>query len=285
MINASTKLCCLIGHPIAHSVSPQMHNAAFKALKLNYIYLAFDVKEGDLGMAVEGLKAIGAAGFNVTIPHKVRVIEFLDDLDESAKMVGAVNTVTIRDGQARGYNTDIHGVEEALRRRRLRIVEPALIIGAGGAARAVAAALLKLGYEKIVIVNRTVEKARELAEWVRSRGREAEFYGLEGTGKVSVECGLIVNATSLGMHPRIDEAPLRRWEIPENSIVMDMVYNPLKTRLLREAEAAGAEVISGLEVLVYQGAKAFELWTGHKAPAEKMKEAALKALGVMKDEG
>ncbi|MCX8187706.1 MAG: shikimate dehydrogenase [Nitrososphaeria archaeon] len=284
MIDASTKLCCLIGHPIAHSVSPQMHNAAFKALKLNYVYLAFDVEEDDLGRAVEGLKAIGAAGFNVTIPHKVSVIKFLDDLDESAEVVGAVNTVVIRDELARGYNTDVHGVEEALR-GRTRAAKPALIIGAGGAARAAVAAVLKLGHGKIIIANRTVEKARELAGWVNSMGGEAEFCGLDEVGRAAAECGLIVNATSMGMHPRIDETPLRRWEIPGDSIVLDLVYNPLRTRLLREAEAAGAEAVSGLEVLVYQGARAFELWTGREAPTEVMREAALRCLEVTRCEG
>lgn len=279
MIDASTKLCCLIGHPVAHSVSPQMHNAAFEALKLNYVYLAFDVVEEDLGRAVEGLKALGAAGFNVTIPHKVSVIRFLDDLDESAEIVGAVNTVVIRGEVARGYNTDVHGVEEALRKRRMRAAKPALVIGAGGAARAAVAAALKLGHGKVVIANRTIEKAMELAGWVNSMGGEAEYCGLEEAGRAAAECGLIVNATSMGMHPRIDETPLRRWEIPCDSIVLDLVYNPLRTRLLREAEAAGAEAVSGLEVLVYQGAKAFELWTGHEAPIEVMREAALRALG------
>ncbi len=278
MIDASTKLCCLIGHPVSHSVSPQMHNAAFRALNLNYVYLAFDVGEADLEKAVEGLKAIGSPGFNVTIPHKIRVMDFLDKLDESAEKVGAVNTVVIKDGRTQGYNTDVYGIEEALKERHLTRVKPAMVIGAGGAAKAAAVALLNLGFRKLIIANRTIEKAKELAWWIKSMGVEAEFCGLDEAGEAATRCGIIVNATPLGMRPRIEETPLRSQEIPSNSIVLDMVYNPLRTRLLREAEEAGAETISGLEVLVYQGAKAFELWTRCAAPVDVMREAALRAL-------
>jgi len=285
MIDASTRLCCLIGHPVSHSVSPQMHNAAFRALNLNYVYLAFDVREMDLEKAVNGLRAMGSPGFNVTIPHKIKIISFLDELDESAEKVGAVNTVVIKDGGARGYNTDVYGVEKALRGRNLTRTKPAMVIGAGGAAKAASVALLDLGFRKLIIANRTIEKARELASRIRSMGCEAEYCGLDKAGDLAAECGIIINATPLGMHPKTGETPLRSSEIPENSIVLDMVYNPLKTRFLREAEKAGAEIVSGLEVLVYQGAKAFELWTGCEAPVDVMREAALKALGVIRDEG
>jgi len=278
LINASTRLCCLIGHPVAHSVSPQMHNTAFKKLGLNYVYLAFDVVNELLEFAVKGLKALGAAGFNVTIPHKVRIMKILDDLDKSAKKAGAVNTVVNEDGRLRGYNTDVHGIMETLRRLRLPGSEQAMIIGAGGAARASAIALLDLGFEKILIANRTLQRAKELADWIKGMGFSAEACSLEEGRRRAEECRLIVNATPIGMHPNVDESPLSRDEIPSGSIILDLVYNPPKTRLLEDAEKAGAKAISGVDVLVYQGAEAFKLWTGREAPIEAMREAVLRAL-------
>ena len=278
MINASTKLCCLIGCPVAHSVSPQMHNAAFKALGLNYVYLAFEVAVEDLEKAVRGLKAIGVAGFNVTIPHKINVMKYLDELDESAEETGAVNTVASEDGLLIGYNTDVYGVMKALEGFNLPKTKPALIIGAGGAARAAANALMKIGFNEIVIANRTIEKARQLADWIKSTGRKAHFHSLDRLGYIARGCGVIINATSIGMLPHANETLLTSKDIPENSIVLDLVYNPPKTKLLREAERAGAKIISGIEVLIHQGARAFELWTRCKAPIDVMRKAVLAAL-------
>ncbi len=278
MINASTKLCCLIGCPVAHSVSPQMHNAAFKALGLNYVYLAFEVAVEDLEKAVRGLKAIGVAGFNVTIPHKINVMKYLDELDESAEETGAVNTVASEDGLLIGYNTDVYGVMKALEGFNLPKTKPALIIGAGGAARAAANALMKIGFNEIVIANRTIEKARQLADWIKSTGRKAHSHGLDRLGYIARGCGVIINATSIGMLPHANETLLTSKDIPENSIVLDLVYNPPKTKLLREAERAGAKIISGIEVLIHQGARAFELWTRCKAPIDVMRKAVLAAL-------
>ena len=278
MIDSDTRLCCLIGHPVGHSVSPQMHNAAFKALGLNYIYLAFDVGAEDLETAVLGLKALGAAGFNVTIPHKISVMKFLDEVDESARAVGAVNTVVNAGGVLRGFNTDVYGVREALKIAKPSRSEPALVIGAGGAARASIAALLNLGFQEIIIANRTLERARELARWIREMGQSAIACGLEEGRMRARRCSVIINATPIGMHPNISETPIESDDIPGGAIVLDLVYNPLKTRLLEEAERAGAKPISGIEVLVYQGAYAFRLWTGREAPVEVMRAAAIKAL-------
>ncbi len=274
-IDSSTRLCSLIGHPIKHSVSPQMHNAAFRAVGLNYVYLAFDVKPEALEHAVKGLRAVGAAGFNVTIPHKVEVMRFLDELDKSAETTGAVNTVVIEDS-LKGYNTDVYGVEEAL--RDVRIGDYAMIIGAGGAARASGVALTNLGFRKIIVANRTLSKARALAERLRRLGVEVEVVGLGEAGVHAEKCSLIVNATPIGMTPNVDETPLKSSEIPGDAVVLDLVYNPIRTRLLQEAERAGAQAVSGLEVLVYQGARAFKLWTGVEAPVEVMRSEALKAL-------
>jgi len=255
-----------------------MHNTAFRELGLNYVYLAFDVKEEELEDAVKGLRTLGVAGFNITIPHKIRIMQLLNKLDPSAERAGAVNTVVNERGALKGYNTDVYGIERALRRFRLPSSEQAMIIGAGGAARASIIALLNLGFEKILIANRTLKKAQSLADWIKSMGFSADACSLEEGRRRAEGCKLVVNATPIGMHPNVDETPLSRDEIPSDSIILDLVYNPPRTKLLEEAEKAGARVISGIEVLVYQGAEAFKLWTGREAPIEIMREAALRAL-------
>ena len=278
-VDSSTRLCCLIGHPVKHSVSPQMHNAAFKELGLNCIYLVFDVLEESLGEAVNGLRSIGVLGFNVTIPHKIRIIKFLDELDDSAKLVKAVNTVIRRDDKLIGYNTDLYGIERVLREVDELNRDLGLIIGAGGAGRASAIALTNLGFSEIIIANRTFERASNLAEQIRELGFSAKPIPLTDLPRYASSANLIINATPLGMAPSlISETPLKRDHIRRDSIVLDLVYNPLRTRLLIEAERAGACTISGLKVLVAQGAEAFKLWTGVDPPIDVMYSAALKAL-------
>ena len=279
MIDSSTRLCCLIGSPVRHTVSPQMHNAAFRALNLNYVYLAFEVEAQRLGEAVMGLRALGARGFNITIPYKVEVMRFLDRLDPTAEKTGAVNTVVI-DGEMVGYNTDATGVEVALKDAGCRGAGRAMIIGAGGVARATAYALRRLGYREIVVANRTRERALKLAEIIRDLGGEPEVVPLEKAGEYSRRCEVIVNCTPLGMVPDTEATPLRRSEIPGDAVVLDLVYNPLRTRLLREAEEAGARTVDGLVVLVEQGAVAFKLWTGVEPPRDLMRREAERGLGV-----
>ena len=278
-VDSSTRLCCLIGHPVKHSVSPQMHNAAFKELGLNCIYLVFDVLEESLGEAVNGLRSIGVLGFNVTIPHKIKIIKFLDELDGSAKLVKAVNTVIRRDDKLIGYNTDLYGIERVLREVDELNRDLGLIIGAGGAGRASAIALTNLGFSEIIIANRTFERASNLAEQILELGFSAKPIPLTDLPRYASSANLIINATPLGMAPSlISETPLKRDHIRRDSIVLDLVYNPLRTRLLIEAERAGACTISGLKVLVAQGAEAFKLWTGIDPPIDVMYSAALKAL-------
>lgn len=278
-VDSSTRLCCLIGHPVKHSVSPQMHNAAFKELGLNCIYLVFDVLEESLGEAVNGLRSIGVLGFNVTIPHKIRIIKFLDELDDSAKLVKAVNTVIRRGDKLIGYNTDLCGIERVLREVDELNRDLGLIIGAGGAGRASAIALTNLGFSEIIIANRTFERASNLAEQILELGFSAKPIPLTDLPRYASSTNLIINATPLGMAPSlISETPLKRDHIRGDSIVLDLVYNPLRTRLLIEAERAGARTISGLKVLVAQGAEAFKLWTGIDPPIDVMYSAALKAL-------
>jgi len=256
-----------------------MHNAAFKELGLNCIYLVFDVLEESLGEAVNGLRSIGVLGFNVTIPHKIRIIKFLDELDDSAKLVKAVNTVIRRDDKLIGYNTDLYGIERVLREVDELNRDLGLIIGAGGAGRASAIALTNLGFSEIIIANRTFERASNLAEQILELGFSAKPIPLTDLPRYASSANLIINATPLGMAPSlISETPLKRDHIRRNSIVLDLVYNPLRTRLLIEAERAGACTISGLKVLAAQGAEAFKLWTGIDPPIDVMYSAALKAL-------
>ncbi len=279
MIDASTRLCGLIGNPVRHTVSPQMHNAAFRALKLNYVYLAFEVEAHRLGEAVKGLRSLGARGFNVTIPYKVEVMRFLDRLDPTAEKTGAVNTVVI-DDEMTGYNTDVVGVEAALREAGCRGNGQAMIIGAGGVARAAAYALRRLGYRDIIVANRTRERALRLAQLIEGLGGKPDVTPLEKAGEYSRRCEVIVNCTPLGMVPDTDSTPLRSKEIPGDSVVLDLVYNPLKTKLLREAERAGARTVDGLVVLVEQGAVAFKLWTGLEPPRDLMRREAERGLGA-----
>ncbi|MFH1663061.1 MAG: shikimate dehydrogenase [Chloroflexota bacterium] len=283
MISGNTKICGLIGDPVGHSVSPVMHNTAFSKLGLDYIYIPFRVEAENLARAIDGLKAFNIRGLNVTIPHKVAVIPLLDELEPLAGKIGAVNIIVNNNGILKGYNTDAGGFLKALLERG---VEPkgkkAVILGAGGASRAISFTLAERGAE-IVILNRKLEMnwAVELATSIsQSTAREVKALELNEKNLSSVmeAADILVNATSVGMNPDSNNSPLPARLLKPDLVVFDVVYNPLKTRLLAEAEAAGAETISGIEMLVWQGALAFELWTGVKAPIYIMKTKAIEAL-------
>ena len=282
-ISGKTRLCGLIGDPVEHTMSPVMHNAAFNKMGLDYLYVPFRVKKEELGKAVEGMKALNIKGLNVTIPHKVTIIPFLDKLDRLAERIGAVNTIVNNDGILTGYNTDATGFLQALLEKGIELKEKnVVILGAGGASRAVSFALAERGAH-LIILNRLLELdwAEELADRI-SRIFERKVKALESNTEnlVSVlrEADILVNATSVGMTPNINDTPISSDLLKPNLIVFDIVYNPIKTRLLREAEVAGAKTISGLDMLVWQGALAFEKWTGLKAPVELMRETAIKEL-------
>ena len=273
----------LVGHPVKHSISPDIHNAAFNHLNLNYVYIAFDVKENALGAAVKGLKALGAAGFNVTIPYKQRVVKFLDKLADDAKTIRTVNTVVIEKDRMVGYNTDVLGVINALMPYKdvLSGCE-ALILGAGGGASAAALALARLGCNGVTFVSRTPSKARRLAYFLRRRIKiSVKGLGLSASNLSTIAkvCSVIINATPVGMWPNSDQSLLKREQIRSGSIVMDMVYNPPETMLLKEAKLAGAICVSGLDMLIFQAAESFKLWTSLEPPIEVMKNAAMEAIG------
>jgi len=284
-VSGKTRLCGVIGDPIEHTMSPVMHNAAFGKLGMDYLYVPFRVRKGELGKALEGMRAMNIRGLNVTIPHKVAVLPFLDKLDPLAQKIGAVNTIVNDDGVLTGYNTDATGFLQALLEKG---IEPggknAVILGAGGASRAISFVLAERGAH-LVILNRQLELdwAEELANRI-SQSFKKEVNALEINKKnlamVLEKATLLVNATSVGMSPNVDGTLVPAELLKPGLVVFDVVYNPFQTRLLREAEAAGARTISGLDMLVWQGALAFEKWTGRKAPFDLMKEEAIKALGI-----
>ncbi|MBO8172930.1 MAG: shikimate dehydrogenase [Bacillaceae bacterium] len=277
MSGQQTIMTGLLGYPVEHSMSPVMQNAAFKQLGIPYYYAAFAVHPDRLGQAVEGIRALGFRGVNVTIPHKVNVIDFLDDLHEEARLIGAVNTIVHENGKLIGYNTDGRGyVRSLLRETKISLSEQnVLILGAGGAARAIAVSLARSGVAGMVITNRTPEKAAELAESIqRHTDTRVRALSLSDLPDVVPDSTLLINTTSVGMSPNESDSPVPGELLHQRLVVSDLVYNPLETKLLKEARQAGCVTHSGLGMLVHQGALAFELWTGKEAPAELMYEKA-----------
>ncbi|MBA2850663.1 shikimate dehydrogenase [Methanococcus maripaludis] len=275
MINSKTKLVGLIGHPVDHSFSPIMHNAAIKDLKLNYRYFAFDVSEENLKDVVAGAKALNFRGFNVTIPHKLNIMKYLDEIDCDAEAIGAVNTVKIENGKAIGYNTDGIGVKKALEEKTgILINKNILIIGSGGASRAVSFELAK--DNNLTIVNRNIEKAENLSKEI-SRKLKKEHPLNYGGLDINIEnFDIIINTTPVGMYPHTEVEPVIPLNnIKKDAVVMDLIYNPLEPVFLKEAEKYGAKTINGIGMLVYQGAVSFEIWTGVKPDIYVMKKSII----------
>jgi shikimate dehydrogenase len=282
-ISGTTRTCAIVGDPVEHTLSPAMHNAAFRETGLDYIYVAFTVKPGDLAGAVAGMRALGMPGMNVTIPHKVNVIPLLDRLDPLAEKIGAVNTIVNESGILTGYNTDASGFLRAMVENGVRPDGKTVVtLGSGGAARAVSFTLADNGATP-VILNRPsgIERAKHLALTVaETTGIKTEALELdrENLEKVLEDADILVNATSVGMSPDTEKSPVPADLLKPGLVVYDIVYSPVKTRLLQDAEAAGAETVSGIDMLVWQGAMAFELWTGKKPPVEVMKNEVMKRL-------
>lgn len=274
-----TRLVALLGDPVSHSLSPRMHAAAFRERGLRWAYVAFRVRPEDLGAAVAGLRALGFAGANVTLPHKVAVCQLADELDGSAARCGAANTLVLSGGRVLAFNTDVAGVrraldEEGVAARGLRVA----VLGAGGAARAACVALGEAGAGLVTVVARMPPAGQALCDRMREEfpGTRFEVRPFEDAAlrEVLREADMVVNATPVGMHPREDESPVREaaW-LRQGQVVFDMVYNPPQTRLVRLAQQAGARTVGGLSMLVHQGAASFELWTGSPAPVDAMKRA------------
>ena len=286
IISGKTRVCGVIGDPIEHTMSPVMHNSAFQKLGMDYVYVPFRVKKEELGRAIDGIRALNIRGMNVTIPHKVAIIPFLDKLDTLAEKTGAVNTIVNDGGVLSGYNTDATGFLQALLEQG---VEPrsknVVILGAGGASRAISFILAERGAH-LFILNRGLDRAEELSQRISQVvGTEVKALRLdEDNLSLALQTAdVLVNTTSIGMSPGINETPLPARLLRPGLIVFDIVYNPMETRLLRDAEDAGARTIGGLDMLVWQGALAFEKWTGTKAPFDLMKEEAIKLLAGHED--
>ncbi len=272
----------VFGDPIGHSLSPSMHNAAFSALGMDCVYHAFRVSPEKLEKAISGAEAMGFGGLNLTVPLKEEALKlnFIKP-DPLAKRIGAVNTVVFgKTGEIRGYNTDGLGARQALLNAAVEIEGSRVVVaGAGGAARAVAFQLAADGAE-ITIINRTEERAIELARDISAAALPGKISGtgLSGLKDLLRDVDILINTTTLGMHPNTDTTIATAEELHSDLTVFDIVYNPLETRLLKEAKAAGAKTVSGVLMLVYQGAEAFKLWTGVEPPVELMKKTVLEAL-------
>ncbi len=282
-ITGKTQVCALIGDPVEHTMSPAMHNAAFKKLGLDYLYIAFRVKPEQLVGAITGLRALNVKGFNVTIPHKVAVIPLLDSLDPLAEKIGAVNTVVNNGGLLTGYNTDAEGFLRSLTKKGIEPEEKNIVVlGAGGASRAISYILAQKG-ARLTILNRRLELhwAENIARLIK-KDIDKDIKVGELTARTLSpaleKADILVNATSVGMNPASDKSPVPARLLQPRLVVFDIVYNPIITRLLREAKAAGAKVIGGVDMLAAQGALAFEKWTGHAAPVELMRREAVKML-------
>ena len=262
-MNAKTKLCCLLGNPVEHSISPLIHNTLAERLNINIAYTAFKVQESGLSDAVKGAKALGILGMNITVPHKCNVIEFLDEVDELATRIGAVNTIVTTPNGYKGYNTDIIGLKRQLDEENIAINgKDIIILGAGGASRAITYMCAKECASKIWLLNRTLNNAKELADEVNSYFGDVVFpmtldeYSSIPKGKYPV-----IQTTSVGLSPNSNVAPIEEeafYDLVEAGV--DIIFNPSKTKFMKLCEEHGARAYNGLKMLLYQGIAAFELW-------------------------
>lgn len=280
---AAAKLFVLFGDPVEHSLSPVMQNAALQAAEIDGLYIPWRVKETGLPTAFASLRGMeNFGGANVTLPHKEQAVALVDTLTQEAASMGAVNTVIARGGRLLGANTDGQAFLRSLHEEAAFLPrgKPAVILGAGGAARAVSVSLADAGAEEIVIVNRTIERAQSLAEFVnRETGVSAIGLGFDDSQMPTrvKDCALVVNVTSVGLHPS-DPPPIDPSLLRPGVLVYDLIYRPRETALLREAKKRGCRVLGGLGMLLYQGALAFELWTGQKPSEEAMRQALVQAI-------
>lgn len=280
-IKGSTNIAGLIGHPVEHSFSPPMHNAAFEALDMDWAYVAFDVDPSDLKTAIQGAKSLNIKGFNVTIPHKIEVMKYLDEIDDVAALIGAVNTIDFKN--MKGYNTDGIGAVKAIEEVTSIKNKNVIVAGAGGASRAISFYIAKYGAESITVLNRNVEKARNLARDVSDSGLIGNV-GSDSIGEINSyldEGDILINTTPVGMHPHTDDKPIATAKhLNEDMTVFDAVYNPNETVLLKEAVKAGAKPVYGIKMLLYQGAESFRIWTGENPPVDVMENALKDSLNL-----
>ncbi|MER3446639.1 MAG: shikimate dehydrogenase [Candidatus Dadabacteria bacterium] len=277
-IKGSTKVYAIFGHPVSHSLSPRMHNAAFRALHLDCVYVPFDVQPRDFETAARAIRAMGISGVNITIPHKESIIFFLDEISPEASLTGAVNTVKNDEGKLIGYNTDVGGFLRSVKEdlgfypRGSRVA----VIGAGGAARAVISALCMNEASEIYLINRTFDKAKRLATEFKRNFKDTQIYALSLDDKEELEKSLgsvclLVNATSAGMKG-IDSVEIPLEILSQGAAVYDLVYDPRETNLVKRMREMGRRASGGLSMLLYQGVESFNIWTGMEAPIEVMRK-------------
>jgi len=268
------KTFAVIGDPIDHSLSPNIHSAAFRELNLDCSYIAYKISKGELKEGIESLKKIKIDGFNVTIPHKVEMMKYLDKTDESCSLIGAVNTVTNNEGILKGYNTDMDGFLDPFRKKKLEVKgTKILLLGAGGAARAIVAGFAKEKAKHITIANRTLQKANNLAQFANTIGLDTKVITIENIGNSLEQYDIIVNATSIGL--KNEASPISFESMRPKTIVYDIVYMPMNTDFLKKGKEKGGILIYGYEMLLGQAVRAFEIWHKIEAPYNAMKKALL----------
>ncbi len=280
-IRGTTQICAVIGNPVHHSMSPVMHNAAFQALHLDYAYVAFHVL--DAGKAVEGMRGFQIRGLSVTIPHKVTIMSYLDEITPLARRIGAVNTITNNNGVLSGTNTDGLGALHALEQHEFTEKKSVLILGVGGSARAVAFTLAcERNPQKIILAGKKEkpEKTRLLTSEIQEHTSvPIQATSFEEIRDVLPDVDWIIHTTPVGMHPHVDDCLLEEEWIEEKHLVFDLIYNPAKTLLLQRAERRGAKIVNGVPMFVMQGAEQFRLWTGENPPIKRMLKTVEQELG------
>lgn len=271
-IKASTGLIALLGKPVKHSKSPYMHNGSFEILNLDFAYVAFEIENHKIEKSIEAMRTLNARGFNITMPYKEEVIRFLDEIDEGAKLIGSVNTVLNHNGKLIGYNTDGQGFVKSLEEKHVKFTdEKIVIIGSGGAARAIAIQLALDSVREIVIANRTIEKAEIITNIINKNIGKVKARSIILNEKFLKQelkdAKILINTTSIGMDDTIDKSLIRDTDtLHKDLFVADIIYNPPRTKLLSQAQKIGCKTMNGLNMLVYQGALAFKIWTGKDMP-------------------
>lgn len=280
-ITGRTNVVGLIGNPVEHSFSPPMHNAAFRALNLDYVYVTFDVEPSNLKKSIEGAFSLNIKGLNVTIPHKIEVMKYLNDLDEIAQLIGAVNTIDFKN--LKGYNTDGIGAIKAIEEVESIKNKNVVIAGAGGASRAISFYIAKYNADKLTILNRNVSKAEKLSGDVSNSQLidDVSFDSISQIESYLDDADILIDTTPVGMDPHINDEPIVTAEnMHEDLVVFDAVYNPNETVLIKQAIKAGARPVYGIKMLLYQGAESFKIWTGVDAPIDIMEDALRKTLNL-----
>lgn len=278
-IQGTTRLLGLIGYPLKHSKSPHMHNKSFQDLGLDYVYMAFEVQDGHIKEALDSLKTLNAIGGNITMPHKTKIVEYLDDISPEAKIIGSINTIKIDENKkVTGYNTDGKGFVKSLEENEVKFKGKKIVIaGAGGAAKAIAIQLAYDGVGEIVLFNRTLEKAKIITDNINinipSCKATAKDMNEADLVKEIKDAAVLVNCTSLGMKSTIDQSIISSpVQLPNDIFIADIIYDPDQTRLLKIAKEAGCRYMNGLMMLIWQGAIAFKIWTGVDMPVDLIKE-------------